>query len=308
VRVILFDVEHGFCAFVKSPNGYTLLIDCGKAANFSPVEFIRQHELAGTPKFNNHDLTKLIVTHPHEDHIEDISRVIQSLPPAILQRWQYDWNTVKSPEAGAGSYECLDSFAVWQARYSFPVTTEPNWGMDFKVFGLSPARSKLLGGSNNSIVNNTSMVTILTFQGTQYTIKFLFGGDIEEAGWKALLQEQGFRNAVHGTRFFFPSHHGHSSGFSTDLFKAMGVCPFLNVVSVTSSDESHDDRYSRPEYSMGWWVNGEERKMVSTRCDGAICIDVDASGMPTVQARHLPPNLAQRPFSRIAAQARAVGR
>lgn len=39
LRVIIFNVEHRFCAFVKSPAGRTLLIDCGKTAKFSPIQY-----------------------------------------------------------------------------------------------------------------------------------------------------------------------------------------------------------------------------------------------------------------------------
>lgn len=99
LRIILFDVEHGFCAFIRTPTGYTLLVDCGKAPNFSPVEYIRKHELAGTAPFNGHQLTKLIVTHPHEDHIEDIARLVRDMPPAILHRQQYNWGYVKGDKA-----------------------------------------------------------------------------------------------------------------------------------------------------------------------------------------------------------------
>jgi hypothetical protein len=51
-RVILFNVQHGFCAFVKSPTGCTVMIDCGKGDEFSPAEYILAHELGDTVPHN----------------------------------------------------------------------------------------------------------------------------------------------------------------------------------------------------------------------------------------------------------------
>lgn len=299
LRIILFDVEHGFCAFIRTPTGYTLLVDCGKAPNFSPVEYIRKHELAGTAPFNGHQLTKLIVTHPHEDHIEDIARLVRDMPPAILHRQQYNWGYVKGDKAAPGSYQCLDTYSGWEANYGTSGAVEPDYGMRFEVFGLSPNAAQAISASSNSTVNNSSLVIIATFPGTKYQLKCLFAGDMEEAGWTELLKNQNFRNSVADVYFYFAAHHGHSSGFSTDLFTAMGK-PLLNVVSVTSCDESHDDRYSSDDFSLGYPVEGEIRKMLSTRCDGAICIDVDATGLPTVSTRHLPENLV-KPNNSLAA-------
>jgi beta-lactamase superfamily II metal-dependent hydrolase len=292
LRIILFDVEHGFCAFIRTPTGRILLIDCGKAPNFSPVEYIRQHELAGTVPFYGHQLTKLIVTHPHGDHIEDIERLMRDMPPAILHRERYNWGYVKGDKATPGSYKCLDTYSRWETTYGTSGAVEPDYGMRFEIFGLGPNGAQAISASSNSTVNNSSLVIVATFTGTKHHPKFLFAGDMEEAGWAELLKNQNFRSSVAGVFFYFAAHHGHTSGFSTDLFKAMGK-PLLNLVSVTSCDESHDDRYSSDDFSLGYRVEGEARKMLSTRCDGAICIDVDATGLPKVRTRHLPENLVK---------------
>jgi len=294
LRVILFDVEHGFCAFIRTPTGRTVMIDCGKAPNFSPVKYIREHELAGTVPLNGHSLTKLIITHPHEDHIEGISEVMQDLPPAHLQRWKYNWDYVKADDAAPGSYQCLNEYSAWQTTYNQDVV-DPDFGLRLEVFGLSPAQAQAISGSKNSTVNNSSLVVVMRFDGTQYYCKFLFAGDMEEAGWTELLKRQDFRTAIAGVTFNYAAHHGHTSGFSTDLFNATGK-PVLNLVSVTSCDESHDDRYSSEEFSQGWTVGNEQRNMLTTRTDGAIFIDCADTGWPTVSTAHLPENIPTRKY------------
>jgi beta-lactamase superfamily II metal-dependent hydrolase len=288
MRVIVFDVEHGFCAFVKSPTGHTMLIDCGMGDSFSALKYICTHELNGTASYNGYPLTQLTISHPHDDHIRDIHRVTRKLSPAILLRQRYDWDEIKEPDAADGEYENLDHYAGWQETYCVPVVNPPNWGVNIQTFRLTPGEAKKVDEAK--FVNNSSIVVVVTFKGTQYTEKFVFGGDVEEAGWSALLEQQDFRDAVQGVDFFVDPHHGHSSGFSAELFKAMGR-PILNIVSAHSRDESVDSRYSKEDFAFGTDLNGEKRRMVSTRRDGSIFIDVTPEGRFLLHTYELAPNL-----------------
>src|SRR5258707_14421267 len=110
-RVIVFDVDHGFCAFVRSSTGRTLMVDCGCKENFSPVVYVMENELGGQR------LTRLLVTHPHDDHICDIEAITSKLPPVILTRQRYNWEAVKE---GEGDYANLEHYAEWQGAYRAP--------------------------------------------------------------------------------------------------------------------------------------------------------------------------------------------
>ena len=178
-RVIVFDVEHGFCAFVKSPTGETLMIDCGRKAGFSPVVYAIDNELNGA------GLTRLVVTHPHNDHSEDIEAVTSKLPPRILSRQVYDWEEVKDGE----SHENLDHYSNWQAGYNAPAPAV-NWGMDIKQFYLTPSKAQTLQGN---WVNNSGMVVVVTITGTLFAAKFVFGADVETDGFAELLKNPSFR-------------------------------------------------------------------------------------------------------------------
>lgn len=278
-RVIVFDVNHGFCAFVNSPTGETLMIDCGRKDSFSPVVYVIDNELAGGR------LTQLVVTHPHDDHIEDIVSVTSKLSPRVLQRQVYDWDDVKESES---DYDNLDHYSAWQAKYTAPAPAV-NWGMDIKVFNLTPTHAQKLTGN---WVNNSGMVVIVTIPGTEgrkFSEKFVFGADVETEGWLELLKKPGFRAAVANTDFYIVSHHGHCSGFSTQLFEAMGR-PFLNLISVRSGDDDVDGRYSSCEFARGLEVNGEHRNSLTTRTDGSIFIDVDNEGRFYVHVHKLGDN------------------
>lgn len=276
-RVIVFDVDHGFCTFVKSPTGQTLMIDCGRKESFSPIVYVIDHEL------NAAGLTKLIVTHPHDDHIEDIQYVTSKLEPRVLRHQVYDWEEVKETES---DYDNLDHYSAWQGKYIFPAPAI-DWGMEIKEFGLTPTKAQEL--NQNNWVNNSGLVVVVTIASGEFRWKFVFGADVESDGWAELLKDKNFKAAVAGADFYIASHHGHSSGFSSELYEAMGT-PFLNLISVTSGDEHVDSRYSSPDYARGVKIGGEDRYSLTTRSDGSIFIDIDAAGKCQVNVYNLEDN------------------
>lgn len=287
MRIVLFDVDHGFCAFVKTPTGHSILIDCGKGPNFSPTEYLLKYEL--NPQATN-PLTKAVISHPHADHIEDWPAVQTRLRPAILYSVDFNWTLIKTQGGSLVGSGTLDAYVSGKGNYSIRGVADPYFGMSLQHFGLEPNRAHAISASLNSAVNNSSVVTVVTHQGAKYQTKCVFAGDMESEGFMELLKNSGFRQAIARTDFYFAAHHGHSSGFSTDLFEAMGK-PFLNLISVRHNDESRDGRYSDDDFSAGWPVGGETRKMLSTTCDGSIFIDVDTDGQPFVYTRFLPDNL-----------------
>ncbi len=270
MKVIIFDVEHGFCAFIKSPNGYGLMIDCGRRALFSPVTWIVNNEATNLSMVNGHQLAQLIVSHPHDDHLQDISSVRSYLKPATLLRQHYDWTSLKDPSAG-DEYENLDEYNTWQQTYNRPATN-PDWGMWMKVGPyLSPDDAKKV--NETDYVNNSSIPVFIEYKG----LKFTFSGDLMASGWQKLLEQEALKKNLSGTGVFVTSHHGHNSGFCSDVYLAMGK-PELNVVSAHRRDQSVDPRYSSDEYAKGCQFQGERRKMLSTRNDGTIVFEYTNNG------------------------------
>ncbi len=285
LRVIVFDVEHGACVFIKTPTGHGLMIDCGRKDRFSPARYIATHEASGLTPHNGHILTKLVVTHPHDDHIEDIDNVKTLLPPAILLRQHYVWEQLKIDPRG--DYSNLDSYVAWQQTYNQPATA-PDLGIELGAHSLSPAEAGQLGES--SFVNNSSFAIVVRYQGPRYSWKFLIGGDLESTGWKALLARPHFREAVKGTAFFIVSHHGHTSGYYKELFDAFGARPIVNIASVHRKDESVDPAYSREDHAMGVNLAGQTRRMMSTRSDGSIVVEIDDTDQYSVYPYRLVDN------------------
>lgn len=282
LRIIIFNVEHGFCAFIRSPNGYGLLYDCGKGKYFSAIEYILRNE--SITCFNGFPLAQLIVSHPHDDHIEDVEALVSKFMPAIIFRQQYDWEEIK--QNSGEDYGSLDVYSDWQSVYSYPITQQPDWGMDVQIGPyLTPTETKNISGN---FVNNSSIPLFISYKGW----KIAFTGDLEKAGWFELIKRADFRSRLQGTNFFVTSHHGHCSGYCKEIYEVMGK-PFVNIVSVHSRDDSVESAYSSPSNAIGIQWNGETGYMLTTRKDGTVSIEITEDGKATYNLNHLPNNLQE---------------
>ncbi|MDP8212128.1 MAG: hypothetical protein P9X22_02405 [Candidatus Zapsychrus exili] len=284
LRIIIFDVEHGFSAFINSPNNYTMLIDCGATSYFSPIKYVLENELNNVSEYNGAKLTEFILTHPHDDHITDIARLAGNLKPAILSRQKYNWEEIKTGDDE--EYENLDTYSAWQEEYNTPITMPPDWGMTLNhsmYLSIDEARKI----NEDKFINNTSMPTFIEYAGH----KIVFPGDLEKEGWQSLLRKEGFDAFLHNTSFFVTSHHGHSSGYCNEIFECMGK-PHFNIVSAHTRDESVESAYSNPENSRGVLHNGQTRRMFSTRNDGSLIIEISENGEATFDLLNFTNNIS----------------
>jgi len=269
MEIWLFDVDQGAAAFVRAPNGASMMIDCGRKDSLSPVLWVRENLLSDVDRASTHPLTKLVVTHPHDDHIEDIENLTQQLRPRIISRNLYDWLEVEN-ESG-GDYENLRQWAKFQATYMSPVGPVDWGGMEVSDFGLSVEEAKELNEAK--FINNSSIVTVLGLGG----FKVVLPGDVERDGWLELLRREDVRTAVSGTDVFITSHHGHPSGYAAELYEIMG-CPFFNVSSIHGRDTSIEKAYSSEKCAKGVQWEGEKRYHFTTRADGTFHLTVSPEG------------------------------
>ena len=283
-RIWVFDVEHGSMAFVRAPGGARLVIDCGKAATFSPSLYIWNHELSDSQQRANFKIDKFVVTHPHDDHIEDISTFINYLRPRVIMRQRYDWEEVKG--ASGGDYENLEEWAKFQVSYNTPAPPIDWGGLEIQHFYLSVSEAKLINESK--FINNSSIITIIKANG----FKVVFPGDIERDGWLELLKRDNFRTALAGTHVFITSHHGHSSGYCSEIYDVMGK-PYFNMSAIHHGDEHIEGAYSSPERARGVQYDGQTRYSFTTRRDGSLLLEVDETGAATFGFRKLPPNIRE---------------
>lgn len=270
LKIVIWDVQHGSAAYIKTPGGKHIVIDLGtgsyigEGGNFSPLIHLKT-------SYGVKQLDEVIITHPHTDHIDDIFN-FDTLIPKILSRPKHlAEDDIRKANKSSDS-DKIDKYIEINNRYNTPVQSienptlpENNGGVKFSSFTSSVCPT--------SNINNHSIVTIIEYLG----IKVIIPGDNGSTSWKELLSNNSFKNEISGTDIFVASHHGRESGYYSELFEYF--TPHLVIVSDgAATDTSVTDKYSK--VAKGWTVfrrsdkSSQIRKCVTTRKDGTIEINI----------------------------------
>ncbi len=263
----IFNVEHGACALLTTPDGLggwrRILIDCGHNATtgWYPGQHLRSMGVT--------QLEKLIVTNYDEDHVS-------GYPDLLKQGVEVEWivrNTSVSPDTirylksetgmGRGIDALVQSLGGYSppGQASSPAPALPGVSMeyfrnDYPVFDDE---------------NNLSLVLYLTVYGTS----FLFPGDMECDGFEHLLATSiRFRQVVPSINVLVASHHGRESGICEDMFDTYICRPQLVVIS---DDYKQYETQETTRYYAGkatgitnFRILGVNRRVLTTRSDGDI--------------------------------------
>lgn len=264
LKVITYDVEHGNCHVVITPNGKYLMIDAGSKADFSPCLQVKKY----TEK-----IRWFILTHHDSDHLTDVDNLFKEVAPATLQRNKMSRDELLTYYNELSEYQ--EAFIRYEAQYTLPAEpiSSPNYdwgGVQFYSFHNN------CGDFETRNINNLSVVTFFDYQGWT----FLFPGDLEVEGWLKLLESESFIELLKRTDVLIASHHGRESGYCADIFNHFK--PFITIISDKSiTDTSVTDKYSA--VSKGLNVNNQDgsksnRSVLTTRKDGAIKFEITPEG------------------------------
>ena len=278
-ELYVWNVENGTAIYVKTPNGMNVVIDCGASEGFSPAECLKDNLKVG--------IDFLVISHPHKDHIEGLKGIEDILNDENLFQRNKEITEdlmVKSNEDLKGDEDLKGYFAL-SKKYTATCPEDesprkPKWGAGCVFTCFSNEYSKN-GEVGNSTINNLSLVTFIKF-GDEVV---LYGGDMEESGWKGMLGRVGFKELLKNTTIYIASHHGNKSGFSSELFKHFQ--PKLTIVPAGKKPE-HDATAKYREKTKGMDVvakdgKTESRKVLTTRNDGHIHVTLHADTKPTVE-------------------------
>ncbi|RKY98804.1 MAG: hypothetical protein DRQ10_07040 [Candidatus Hydrothermota bacterium] len=273
--MIVWDVQHGNAIYMRTPNGINIMFDIGTGSygegeEFSPLRYLKI-------KNTNFKLDYLVISHPHADHISDIKNMVDlELKPKVLSRPKgLSEEFIKDSNRKEDS-ELVELYLDLDRKYTAPVPDnenprlpQNNGGVKIDIF------SQTERGTSN--LNNYSLVAVVQYSGQ----KIILPGDIEEPGWKALLDNEEFVKALSGTTIFVASHHGRESGYCSDIFNHFK--PDIVIISDGRfSDTSATNRYYY--HSNGAEVikrdDGSKKKryVLTTRKDGVIRISIDENG------------------------------
>jgi beta-lactamase superfamily II metal-dependent hydrolase len=126
-----------------------------------------------------------------------------------------------------------------------------------------------------SSTNDLSLAVFVKLGG----FKILFPGDLEVAGWKALLKNYGFLQELMGTTILVASHHGRANGFCSEIFDHF--TPSAVVISDKSIVHDTQDIDYRPYVDdAGVFVRSQDRRrhVLTTRRDGDIVFRIKQNG------------------------------
>jgi len=271
MQIQVFDVEHGFCAYVIADNGNVMLIDCGhnSATGFLPGRYLTAHSCTGVERF--------FVTNYDEDHLSGLPHLLTcsaQVPVRILNRNtsitgdQLRQLKGQAGPLGPGIAALLSMISTFTASVASPPTYPST---EFAVFWNEYPRFQ--------DTNNLSLVLFLHYPG----ISIVFPGDLERPGWQALLQNSAFVSHLGRVNIFVASHHGRESGYLPQVFD---ICtPDVIVISDEAIQyQSQETSYAQHARGIKWNVSGTCR-VLTTRGHGMLTITNRPGGYHILTSR-----------------------
>jgi len=292
--VRIWDVAHGSAAYMRAGNK-DVVLDCGAGSRFSPLEWLNN------PYYGMNALDYLIISHPHEDHIEDLD-MLKDLglnnSNLIFQRPKQATSLVEENLKKA-KREGNDDF-VEDAEYYLNVLDEfdqtpdvlprdPNWAMDvsgssrYRTDGGIPYRGvtihnfgthKLLGSDNYEKLNNLSRITVVDAFG----FRLVSAGDLLKLGINEIKENDDAMEAIRDADVLIAPHHGRDSGFDPEFVSHIN--PDLTVFSDKDAKHTVSNKYGRLTDGKDVYDESKDtydysRKVLSTNNDGRIRIQVN---------------------------------
>lgn len=265
MQIRIFDVEHGGCALVTTDNGAHLLIDSGHntTTNWRPSKYLQNHRISY--------LDALMITNYDEDHASDLANLREAVQigmlisnPSVSSSQLLQLKELGGIGNGIRSLvEMKGSFTGGGAQFPDPsIRLSYFWNRYPDEFEDE---------------NNLSLVAILKAHG----LTICFPGDMERAGWRNLLRNRnGFAQAIAEVNVFVASHHGRANGCCEELYEEAGLFPTVTIISDSGIQYASQDTIAwYRARTAGFNFYGNFRRVLTTRRDGRILLDVDQYGI-----------------------------
>jgi beta-lactamase superfamily II metal-dependent hydrolase len=262
VRLTVFDVEHGQCSLLETDTEGHILIDCGHNATtgWRPSTYL--------PRIGVSVIDRLFITNADEDHASDLHNLRKAVTISSLNRnptvSSSNIRQLKDQDLGIG----IDALCAMLESYNHPLT--PNPKIDSVVY-----RNYWNKYPEFDNENDLSMVTFFDFSGSTVC----FTGDMTRNGWLGLLRNPAFRAELPKTTIFFASHHGREDGCCEQLYTVGGLAPVTTIISDGGIQHATQETVQwYANRSTGFNLDGVTRRVLTTRSDGDIEMNIDADG------------------------------
>ena len=263
MKIQIFDVEHGGCALLTADTGSRILIDCGHngTTGWRPSTYLRQ--------LGVRHLENLIITNYDEDHASDLANLVKVVSIGVL--WSNPSVTaveLRKLKKVGGIGQGIDALADLKSRWTSSVNS---FDGDFGNLSTSLFWNRYPTEFEDE--NNLSLVVIMK----AYGLTICFPGDMEMAGWKNLLRNPAFVQAISKVNVFVASHHGRENGCCEELFSRTGLAPAIVVISDSGIEHATQETVNwYRARARGIALNGEKRRVLTTRRDGRVLLEASS--------------------------------
>ena len=266
LTIKIYDVEHGSCSHIITPNNKHILIDVGSRSDKSIVNHIKNTYFRSSTS----QIDLLYITHPHEDHIYDLPALYSTLHPRALQRPNGAFDII--PTQNTELHQKIAKYANKMNReYNQPLgdgedVSNENWNGGVKFDVIYPRAE----WTTKEDLNTFSSIVIVKYEG----YKIVFTGDNPKNILDNMIDidYQGIRSLVENATFLLAPHHGRTGEYSEKFFKR--VNPYLTLVSDKGIQYNTQNETARLYKGRGVNFNGETRYVLTTRNDGTITITI----------------------------------
>ena len=222
MKIIFYDVEHGSCCHIITPNNQHILIDVGSKTNKSIIEHIKRKYFM----YSYGTIDELIITHPHEDHIYDLPNMFNLLKPRVLHRDREAFDII--PTQNTYIHKKIAEVAnSMNASYNQPVNVNElateslsNGGVSFEF--ITPKSS----WTTKQDLNTFSNIIVVNAFG----YKFVLTGDNPKSILQNMMNEnyENIKSKVKNATVLLAPHHGRTGEFCKEFFDCGN--PYITVV------------------------------------------------------------------------------
>ncbi|MBE6456641.1 MAG: MBL fold metallo-hydrolase [Alphaproteobacteria bacterium] len=274
-KITFFDVGHGSCTHIQTPNGKNILVDIGGSDDFSPA-----YHLVNIGQISQ--LDALVITHPHEDHYHDIMNLERyGISPRVLSRAKSAF-PIDRTKFDVKDRTRVDYINAMNSSYTKAVPPEEDPFSEYVNGGLKwQAFSPDKNDQDLEDPNTFSKVYVLSFG----ECKVVLTGDNNKEILVKMMTNPEFVAAVKNADFLLAPHHGRTTDFCPEFFAV--VNPRATIISDKRCE--HDSQLgSSCAYNngRGIWLNGESRHVLTTRKDGNIVLRIDQFGNYSFDSWH----------------------
>jgi len=246
MTVTFVDMGQGEAIVVRSPSGRIVLID-GGSANYRGRDVAQRVLLPYLLSAGVRRLDAVVISHPHDDHINALPTVLRELPVSAVLTGGLD--------GGAAAMEEITKICRQRRIPLQPLSrrAQLDLGRGVKAYMLLPMSPPLQG--TESDLNNNSIVLKLCYGKTS----LLLTGDLENEGEKRLLK----RGDNLKSTLLKVGHQGAATSTSTAFLRA--VHPDVAVISVGAMNS-----FGHPRPETVQRIRDSGAQIYRTDVDGAI--------------------------------------